>query len=504
MSEQPNVLILHTDQQRYPSLGCTGNPTARTPNLDALADKGCLFSRHIVSNTISEPSRASLMTGLYPPGHNVWTNGVPLAREDDYGPEAQRKWPIPATGNYTTMADLFADAGYDTAAFGKLHLTPNLADPRYGFGESFELADSGALSDWHGPYYGFQHVEQTRGHGEGPSRGGHYGEWLQSKHPEVLERMQNAKTQHPIEGKNDLYASEITSDVHHSEWLANRFAQWLKNRKNPEEPFFSFIGFPDPHHSLTPPRDLVEELKDKSVLEPVDPEGAWWQGSPLQDTVINEDRSVLDLTTTQRREIIRYYDIMVHNIDRAVGEIMASLEHEKLENRTIVIFTSDHGDFMGDHGLIYKALAAADSLLHVPFVLHVPGKNLPRRIEAAMSNCDVLPTLLNLCGLKPPCDIHGEDILEIHRSGRQHRALAYCFTPDGRGGNFTVYDDNYRLTHYPVLSHTELYDHRKDPGETQNLATDPAHRDVRDELLDHLRGIAPSHTTPRLCRLSSW
>ena len=136
-----NVILLHTDQQRGDHLGCMGNPYIRTPNIDRLAAEGTLCTRHIVANPICSPSRASFFTGLYPPGHNVWCNGVPLNRREfnDIDRRNENVAPQGSSGfdpEPTTIADMFAAAGYDTASFGKLHLTPYLAPENRGFPES--------------------------------------------------------------------------------------------------------------------------------------------------------------------------------------------------------------------------------------------------------------------------------------------------------------------------------------------------------------------------------
>jgi arylsulfatase A-like enzyme len=153
MTSRPNVLILHTDQQRSDSLGCMGNRYVHTPNLDLLAADGTVFTRHISSNTICMPSRASLFTGLYPPAHGVWTNGVPLNRRE-YATVDIRSVGEGVRPEPPTAADVFAADGYDTAAFGKLHLTPNLAPASFGYQETWSRWEDGGLDDWHGPTSG--------------------------------------------------------------------------------------------------------------------------------------------------------------------------------------------------------------------------------------------------------------------------------------------------------------------------------------------------------------
>ena len=504
MPNQPNVLIIHADQQRYDSLGCTGNPYARTPNLDRLASEGTLFTRHISSNTICMPSRASLFTGLYPPGHNVWTNGIPLNRREyahvDQQSIGERVCPEPPTA-----ADIFARAGYDTAAFGKLHLTPNLAPVEYGFPETWACWEDGRFDDWHGPYYGFQHVEMTQGHGEQPCHLGHYALWLQQAHPEVYEAVgRNAKeAERPVPQLNDLYPSVLPAELHNTTWLANRFSAYL-DAGSGERPFFAFIGFPDPHHPFTPSYDVVREFEGVDVQAALDADGEAAAATPLA----NAGTDVSTLTAEERRIVKRYTYAMVCQIDQAVGRIIDGLKRAGVWENTIIVFTSDHGDFLCDHARLRKSINASDSLLHLPFVMRAPGAGLPSRVDTPMSNVDVLPTLAAMTGVPGPAWVHGVDMSRVVREGEDHVAanpagsLSYCSGGEPETVNTTVYDDAYRFTVYPHTGYAELYDHREDPGETRNLV------DAQPERAAAMRRIIESrllmHRNPILGRVCAW
>ena len=499
MGQRPNVLVLHTDQQRFDSLGSSGNPCARTPNLDRLAQEGTCFTRHIAANTVCMPSRASLFTGLYPPAHGVWSNGIPLNRRlyaniNVENVDEARVCPEPAT-----MADLFAAAGYDTVAFGKLHLTPNLAPPSYGYPESWAVWESGALDDWHGPYYGFRHVEMTQGHGEHPCRLGHYARWLQREHPDVYQHvMANAAAApRPVPRLRNLYASALPSELHNTQWLAERFCAYLETRSD-AQPFFAFIGFPDPHHPFTPPYDVVRDFEDAPVPDPVDPQGEAVRGGPLASAGFD----VSHFTPEERRMISRYTYAAIAQIDRAVGRILEGLEASGHAGDTIVVFTSDHGEFLGDHGRLYKAETAAESLLHVPFILRAPGVSRPGHVETPMSNVDVLPTLLHLAGLEVPEGLHGQDMLEVLEEGEEHVALAYCAGGDPSLINYTVYDARYRFTLYPRLGWAELYDYQEDPGECHNLAAaQPSRVAAMQRMLEE---ALLQHRQPIVGRVCAW
>jgi len=496
--QPPNILILHTDQQRYDSLGCMGNSYARTPNLDRLAAGGTLFTRHISSNTLCMPSRAGLMTGLYPPGHNVWTNGVPLNRREyavanpeHVGDEVRPEPP--------TMADIFGMAGYDTVAFGKLHLTPNLAPTLYGYPETWSHWDDGDLDNWHGPYYGFRYVEMTQGHGEQPCHRGHYAAWLRREHPEALRMLEEAQPERPIPALNDLYASPLPADLHNTTWLANRFCDYV-HTCGTDQPWFAFVGFPDPHHPFTPSYDVMCDFEDCDVQDPIDPTGETVQGAPLA----NAGTNVSGLTSEERRIIRRYTAAMIYQIDRAVGHIVEGLKAAGQWENTVIVFTSDHGDFLGDHGRLRKGYTPSDTLLHIPFILRAPGVDFPTCVDTPMSNVDVLPTLAALAGIAPPDWCHGIDMGRVMRSKTRHFALAFCANGDPEMINYTFYDDAYRFTIYPHTDYVELFDHRTDPGECRNLAQHHDHQLRVAALTSAMQARLMQYHNPILARVSAW
>lgn len=515
-----NVILLHADQQRFDSLGCNGNRFARTPNLDQLAAGGTIFTRHIASNPICSPSRASLLTGLYPPGHNLWCNGIALNRQEyarydtrnEHGSGDARRGFHPAPA---TIADCFAQAGYRTAAFGKLHLTPYLADDDLGYPECFNrwmcnVPDDWnqpytevhpVVNDWHGPYYGFQHVEMVLGHGEWPCFAGHYAQWLQSEHPDVFLQVNPQLAPRPRPDLYDLYPTPVPFALHNSCWLADRLCDYIGSAHNAGDPFFAFVGFPDPHHPFSPCSDILPDFLDIPVPDPQDAGGGGQEGSPVRR--LNQQR-LGDISRETIRLATRYTYAMVYQIDLAVGRILEALDRAGLADDTIVAFTSDHGDYLGDHDCLRKGFGASDSLVHVPFVLRAPGGGLPARVDTPMSNCDVLPTLAGLAGVEPPAWQHGEDMARICREGLPHEAFVFSANGDPDATNHTVYDDRYRLSWYPQEDFVELFDHLDDPGECRNLAGDPAQRERIAALKRRIADELAACYSPMLGRVAAW
>lgn len=507
-----NVLIIHTDQQRYDSMGCTGNSTAETPNLDALASDGVLFSRHIASNTICMPSRSSLMTGLYPPAHGVWDNGVPLGRREyvDFNPTRHGDGVVrqPAT-----IGDVFAAAGYDTALFGKLHLTPFLAPASHGFHESSSLWEERGteLDAWHGPYYGFAHVELTCGHGPTPT--GHYRRWIEREHPDVVEAVRRSGEEKPIAEIRDLYVADMPLELHPTSWLADRFASWLGAQRTGSRPFCAFIGFPDPHHPFVPTREAADRFEGRPVAGPHDPEGLHWR-----DYVSGKMASGVtpNISQTDRELVLQHTNAMIWQIDVAVGRIMEALRSAGVLDETIVVFTSDHGDFMWDHGLLRRGAGASHQLLHVPLIVRAPGLAAGEVRTEPTSNCDILPTLAALCDVELPEEesgpLHGRALFggpgesQTH-AGSPARAFAYCSIGTAESTNLTVYDDRYRYTVYPHTGRRELFDHETDPWEAVNLLRDtPAGEAQRraTELQGEIERMLPRHCLPTGARVAAW
>jgi arylsulfatase A-like enzyme len=503
-SERLNILLIHTDQQRYDSLGCVGDPSGATPNIDALAAAGTLFTRHISAHPVCSPSRATLLTGLYPPGHGLWQNGVPLPRREFYhgsldgwmgwAPDVEMVCAEPPT-----LADVCAGSGMKTAMIGKLHLTPSMAPADAPYADSYVALSNGSRSDWHGPYYGFQHVDFVKGHSQAPIDFAHYGEWLQREHPDVFKNLHNAERVYPFPDRKSIYALDMPPELHHSAWIGDRVCDYLRARSDDGEPFFLFAGFPDPHHAFTPCAETLRAFENAPVREPFDPHGDAIRGAPLgvMPGVHHLGDDADDVVPVVRR----YTAAMIKQIDDAVGRIVTELKSSGLWESTIVVFTSDHGDFLGDHGLLLKRVVASDALLHVPFILRAPGADLPSRVDRVMSNADVMPTLLALAGIDAPQYLQGCDV-RMRLSDVVHHALVYCSTADPQWNHYAVYDDRYRLAWYPGRNYVELFDHAEDPGECRNVAAE--NPEIADELRQVIMKSIAEHYNPTLGREGCW
>ncbi len=509
MKKKTNIVFIITDQQRYDSLGCTGNPHAVTPNLDALAAESTLCDRFITNSAISSPSRASMLTGLQASEHGLWTNGVPLPRAEKIPVTQSAQDAFPGkwlASNIRTFADHFASAGYTTGCVGKLHVSPYNAHPDLQIEESVQrwAEKPGEMAAWHGPYVGFDDVTITLSHGE-IINGGHYGAWLRKNHPETVEAVIKSRETRVLEfpGHPDLYPSEIPEEQHNTTWVGDRACDKIREYQTKDKPFMLWVGFPDPHSPYVPPRALAKEFSTHEVLD----------SSLLYESCEDKPEAVQNLMRKRdahlerpewHKRIRQYTDALNYMIDKSVGRIVKTLKELGEWENTVLVFTSDHGDFLGDCGMDGKCVPACESLNHVPFILHAPDAELPDRLDRTISGVDLFPTFCDFAGIEPPEGLHGESILQVAKEGREHPVMVQHFTPTPERTNLSVYDDQFRYTFYTVTGERELYDHQADPHEVTNLINHPdyvldverLHRDLLDELA--------RTTLPRAGRLSVW
>ncbi len=497
---KPNVLIIHTDQLRHDWLGYSGHPTVRTPNIDALAAGGRVFTNHWVSNPVCQPSRASLFTGQHACAHGLWCNGTNLPRRThEPGPldalyvegydSLERQPP--------TLGDVFGAAGYHTFAIGKVHFEPLLADAEHGFYESYAAWRDDALKDWTGPYYGLDHVEFCIGHSEkGQVTTGHYGRWLQERDPDLVKQI----AENPPSGPQQVYPGPIPHALHNTSWIAERTEARLEALEE-GQPFLGFLGFPGPHHPFSPSHDILGQFDDWQDPGAHDLEGEFLKNSAFEKFNERVQPPQIDMRNEPRDVIARarrHTAAMIWQIDEAVGRILESLEKAGRREETYILFTSDHGDFLGNHNLLFKHMFACADLLRVPFVLNGPGIAGGVTDEDVMSNTDVLPTLCALTGVQPPPVVHGRDRSQPG-SGEDHRAYAFSYNAINNGANFrldnfTVIDNRYRVTIFPrsEKGFAEIYDLHADPWETRNLYQDET---LQDLLEERRREIAQTHLT---------
>jgi len=489
MSHRKNVVVFYTDQQRADSLGCMGNPLARTGNIDALAARGVLYRNHYATNPVCMPSRASFITGRHLQAHGVVDNGVWL-------PETE-----------LTMPEVFRQNGYRTAAFGKLHFQtfhPFEGDMSM---ESMGRWSRGELDGWSGPYYGFEHVALTSAHGEHCT--GHYGRWRRRNFPDLklgIENAQGGET-YPEFGS---YKSNLPEQAHYNTWVADRAIEFLDRAG--DEPFYIHVSFPDPHHPFTPPApyhsmfDGVEFPPPHAVPGENDT-----KPKPYQDAMAacpfptdGGARRFPDFTGKAYQQVVAHTYGMIAMIDGCVGRVLAKLDEKGLSENTLVVFTSDHGDFLGDHHLLFKGQLPCRSLLHVPLIVACPGCK-PGVVEAVSSNVDVMPTLLSECGIDVPETVQGVPLPTPGGTLLRDYAFAAGWSKASpHYHHYCLYKRDWRISVFPNLREGELYDLNEDPFEHRNLFHDMSCRHVRDRLVGELLNAVGAAEPKKPPAVTNW
>ena len=482
MAKPMNVLLITTDQMRRDHMGCGGNPVIRTPNLDALAAGGVCLDRAYVNNPLCMPNRATIATGRLPVNHGAWCNGIDL-------PENER-----------TVADALNEQGYHTALLGKGHLTSfgceaDKDGPIYDSGRAWLAGKIGP--DWTGPYYGFAEAKLAIGHSNGAAAYAHYGAWMREKFPDKAEAYLRNKTPSPT-GAPQCFTPEMPVEAHCSTWLGGIGEDYLRSRAADGKPFMCWVSFPDPHHPFCPPRpydtmyDPADVVMPRFGTEALDDRPRWYRQAYEGEgrwAGINPNDRLSDITAEQLREIHARTYGMISLVDDNIGKLLATLDETGLAENTVVIFTADHGDLMGDCGLVYKGPFHLEGLINVPMIWRVPGGSAGVHSDGLFTSADIAPTILSLLGVDVPRAMDGRTQGGLVRgdAGQREAAIVEFKSMYHPELNLrTIVTADRKLTFYPGQDCGELYDMTADVPEARNLYDDPAHAADRAELENKL------------------
>ena len=480
---KPNILLITSDQQHYNTLGIC-NPEIRTPNLDRLAREGTLFTRAYCTNPTSTPSRASIITGLYPSQHGAWSLGTKLPEE------------IPTLGGYLEKA------GYQTALVGKAHFQPKASSPSYPSLESEPLLyDSSFWEAYHGPFYGFRHVELLRNHTCEYLVGQHYALWLEKQYPGKWKKYFSPPT--GTRSSDRLYQWDVPEKYHYNTWITERCCSLLDGFCRDKTPFFLWASFPDPHPPylapspwcdryagapLTLPRGCPGEFEN---LPPhfamTRQENADWSSYGESGQFLHGLRSHSHITGEQARRNMEVYYGMISYLDSCAGMLLERLDELGMRENTLVVFTTDHGHLFGQHGLYYKGPFLYEDLIRVPLLVRYPPE-VPtgRSCHALQSLVDLAPTLLDFCACPVPGSMSGVNQHRVWKGEEQ--AARHCVICENHQEPVSLHqrcyvDERYKLTAYADREWGELYDLTEDPGESNNLWNHPGFRNLKEKLL---------------------
>ncbi len=433
---KPNILLITTDQQRFDTAGPAAPPFMRTPHFDHLCREGVLFSSAYADCPICVPSRVSIMTGKYVFTHGMSANG-----------ETSR-----VMGREGTLPSLLRALGYQTIAIGKMHFGPQRV--RHGFDEMI-LPDD---------YY-----REMRKNGQ------------------VYQPMRHGL------GQNELYPTMATVPECQTltSWIAEQCVEFIRDRRDPSVPFFLWCSFSKPHPPLDPPEPYYSMYRNCPVPDPIFGDWSADDRCPEVFKRFRETQSYDLVPLDIIREARAAYYGLITQIDYNMGRIFAALQDMGLFDDTLILYTSDHGEFLGDHHTGSKVFFHEPSA-HIPFVLRMP-KSWDNRCHgttspALVTLADILPTLVRAAGGEPPDDVDGQDLIALARGETPPRQFleamvirgdqpAYCAITDGR----------WKYIWYPEGGCEQLFDLENDPQELRDLANlsqfDAERQRLREEMI---------------------
>jgi arylsulfatase A-like enzyme len=453
-ADKPNVLFLISDDlNNY--LGCYGDPRAKTPHLDALAERGVRFDKAYCTFPLCGPSRNSMLTGLYPNSSGILANSQVFRQT------------IP---NHQSLPQAFRLDGYFAARIGKLY------------------------------HYGVPTSIGTNGHDDPAS-------WEMELNPAGVDRTEEhpdifSLTPGQFGGTLSWYASP-KSDEHHTDAKMAKDAAWVLERCAAEKdrPFFLAVGFFRPHTPYVAPKDPYFGMYDPDEMPLFPPVGD--NPPEVPAAALGSYQKAQDkLTDDLRRQAVQAYYASISFMDAQVGRVVDALDRLGLAENTIIVFTSDHGYHMGEHGL-WQKMSLFEGSARVPLMIVAPGITKPGTVVTEpVSQLDLYPTLAELAGVKAPKNLQGQSLVALLKDPAA-KGRGWALTQVSRGGGgkqkspqatakrffgYSLRTDRYRYTEWDEGAQgSELYDHENDPGELVNLAGKPGQAETVAELSATLR-----------------
>ncbi len=415
--ERPNILLLFTDQQRFDTINACGFSHMHTPHLDKLAKDGRVYTHAFSPNPICCPARHNLITGLTAKHHGLADN--------EFNGRCNRALP--------TVAELLSDAGYATIAIGKMHFQPARRHNGFERFESMEEVPNYREDDDYLKFLqenGFGHVQNIHG------------------------------------VRNLLYMSPQQSVLPEhllgTKWVADRTIHFIKNHSK-KRPFFAFSGFIAPHPPLNTPPSMQDLYKDADLPKPLEAK------SSLPELTI-ENNAWADFPTEEsRRRTQECYYTQISYIDEQVGEILKALKETGQEENTLIIFTSDHGEMLGDLGC-YQKFLPYDGSSRIPFIVKYPKKVTKGEVCSDYVDLnDILPTFLDAANVEYPCDydLPGESL--IATNVKKDRSYQYVEYSRGSRRWVSLRNKKYEYNYYYGGGKEELFDLEQKDGEAYNL-----------------------------------
>jgi arylsulfatase len=457
MSKKTNILLITTDQMRWDAMSCMGNENIKTPNLDRLAERGMLFKNAFTPDPICVPARACIMTGNYP--HTCTGSKNNGGRIKDGQP---------------LMTEVLKNVGYRTYAIGKLHFVPYSPPGEerlvHGF-EHVDLMESGRILAQFDPKGELSGVEDYFDYLKEVGWGGY-------------------TRAHGI-GNNDVRPCCTPLPKKHTvdHWISDLTINHLETHvaERPDQPFFMWISSPKPHSPYDPPRPYDSMYDPLQLPLPAGiAEGQGLEGRNPH-TEINRLTHCFDSLSPQAMQVTKsYYYGCISFFDEMMGRVLDKLEELNLMDNTLIVFTTDHGDLMGDFGSYFKSNHLNGSV-RVPFIVAGPGVAQGQESKALVGLQDILPTVATAAGTDIGQEVHGIDLTKhLSDPSSSVRDLYYAETIESPFQSVMITDGEWKYIYSEANATEEFYDQVNDLYEINNLANDPAQSSRLQEMRQKL------------------
>jgi arylsulfatase len=478
----PNILLVMSDQHRADMMGCAGDASALTPSLDALASQGVRFSRVSCQGPLCMPSRASFMTERYVRDHGVYTNSSEIPPESP------------------TYAWALREAGYHTSLLGKAHLyrdeqlTVSHMDDMAGRLEALGFAEVFETGDKFVGKIPTRYTDYLAGRGELDAYKRHIAD---RSYQGENEDGQNATKCVPMW---DSTPTPIPLESYVDAWHGQQAVRWIE-RYDRQEPFFLFVGFPGPHDPWDAPAKAVERYRDVDITMPSSTRRPATEGTGRYGALMNAFLWLSDsesMTDDAIRGMRRSYAADISVIDQAIGDMVDALERRGYLENTWIIYTSDHGEMAGNHGLMSKCVLY-EPAVRVPLIVRPAGGCPPAVVESLVEHLDVPATLREIAGSPELPRSEGRSLLAAVRDPASPPSRSLTVSENWGFAAFET-PRHKLVVDEDAVAPCQLFDLADDPTEDRNLLPDPAAAAIVEEIMEtHVRPFfrtAPARPIP--------
>lgn len=483
--DKPNIIFVMADQLGAASMGCYGCEVNATPNIDKLAEKSVKFNRHYSLNPVCGPARASIFTGRESSRTGVYCNNI------DMNPDLVH------------FTSILKDTGYRTGGFGKFHFTDMqkpLPDDMSAFG-----FDESIISD--------------------DTKYGKWLEWIKKDHPEHYKKALAVTWPRNFDTEKDkeefksafeeemrsriaspydavTYVSPLPAELHQTTYLTDKSLDFIERSSESENPFMCYISYVDPHDPYDPPEPYASMFNPADLPEPVNAE--WLDDQPAgYSDILNSPRGLnlesdvaplKDYSLNDWQRMRAHFWGSVKFVDDQIGRIIDLLKKKGIEDNTMIIFTTDHGEMMGDHKLVTKGIKHYDAGVRIPMLINTPSAG-SKTVDSLTCNMDIYPTICELAGIDiSNFSLDGTSLVPFlngqNATLRENLLIQYEEFNKNRCARTIITDDYFRLSIFPGQNYGEMFDLKKDTQEQDNLYNNPSSKDKKLELMEKmLNGI---------------